>query len=100
MTPPGTEADSLRTKSEPLRNSSMEAGRTVAASSGYPNAVGMGVVLCCYIPLTMVEVFLSSTARDLSECRTGVYRAIEGLAGYHCVRMEDFGAWDTMPDEL
>ena len=49
---------------------------------------------------TMVQVFLSSTARDLSECRTAVYLAIEGLAGYHCVRMEDFGAWDVASDDL
>src|SRR2546421_7829816 len=48
----------------------------------------------------MVQVFLSSTARDLSECRTQAYHAIEGLAGYHCVRMEDFGAWDIASDEL
>src|SRR4051794_9904582 len=48
----------------------------------------------------MVQVFLSSTARDVSECRTLAYRAIEGLAGYHCVRMEDFGAWDIASDEL
>jgi hypothetical protein len=48
----------------------------------------------------MLQVFLSSTARDLSECRTLVYHAIEGLAGYHCVRMEDFGAWDIASDEL
>ncbi len=48
----------------------------------------------------MVQVFLSSTARDLSGCRALAYRAIEGLAGYHCVRMEDFGAWDIASDEL
>jgi uncharacterized protein DUF4062/FHA domain-containing protein len=48
----------------------------------------------------MVQVFLSSTARDLSECRELAYHAIEGLAGYHCVRMEDFGAWDIASDEL
>jgi hypothetical protein len=33
----------------------------------------------------MVQVFLSSTARDLSDCRTLAYQAIEGLAEYHCV---------------
>lgn len=48
----------------------------------------------------MIQVFLSSTAGDLAECRTLAYHAIEGLAGYHCVRMEDFGAWDVSPDEL
>jgi hypothetical protein len=45
-------------------------------------------------------VFLSSTSRDLSECREAVYRAIEGLQGYHCARMEDFGSWDSNPDEV
>lgn len=48
----------------------------------------------------MLRVFLSSTAKDLSECRDIVYQAIEGLEGYHCVRMEDFGAWDQTPSEL
>ena len=38
------------------------------------------------------KVFLSSTARDLQEYREAAYKAIEGLDGYHCVRMEDFGA--------
>jgi hypothetical protein len=37
-------------------------------------------------------VFLSSIARGLEEYREAVYRAIERLDGYHCVRMEDFGA--------
>jgi len=40
----------------------------------------------------IVGVFLSSTTRDLAQCRERAYRAIEGLAGYHCVRMEDFSA--------
>jgi hypothetical protein len=48
----------------------------------------------------VIRVFLSSTAKDLSECRAYTYRAIEGLEGYHCVRMEDFGAWDETPEEL
>ena len=48
----------------------------------------------------MVNVFLSSTARDLSECREAAYRAIEGLQGYHCMRMEDFGSWNTAPDDF
>lgn len=48
----------------------------------------------------MVEVFLSSTAKELATCRESAYRAIEGLEGYHCVRMEDFGARDEPPDEL
>jgi hypothetical protein len=48
----------------------------------------------------MIQVFLSSTAKELSACRDQVYRAIEGLEGYHCVRMEDFGASNETPDEL
>ena len=45
-------------------------------------------------------VFLSSTARDLQEYREAAYKAIEGLDGYHCVRMEDFGARDQEADEF
>ena len=37
-------------------------------------------------------VFLSSVARGFDEYRNAVYQAIERLDGYHCVRMEDFGA--------
>jgi hypothetical protein len=43
----------------------------------------------------MKKIFLSSTARDLNEFREAVYRALEGLDGVHCVRMEDFGARTT-----
>ena len=46
------------------------------------------------------NVFLSSTARDLKEYREAAYKAIEGLDGYHCVRMEDFGARDYESDEF
>ena len=45
-------------------------------------------------------VFLSSTARDLYECREAAYHAIEGLDGYHCVRMEDFGARDALATDF
>jgi hypothetical protein len=45
-------------------------------------------------------VFLSSTARDLAQYRDAAYQAIEGLDGYHCVRMEDFGARASMADEF
>jgi tetratricopeptide (TPR) repeat protein len=45
-------------------------------------------------------VFLSSTARDLARYREAVYRAIEGLEGTHCVRMEDFGARDWEADDF
>ena len=40
----------------------------------------------------MRKVFLSSTSKDLIEYREAVAKAIHGLDGYHCVRMEDFGA--------
>lgn len=44
-----------------------------------------------------ISVFLSSTAKDLAEYREAAHRAIEGMDGYHCVRMETFGAraWNT-----
>src|SRR5580700_3080556 len=45
-------------------------------------------------------VFLSSVALGLEECRDAAYRAIEGLDGYHCDRMEDFGARDAPPIEV
>ncbi len=49
--------------------------------------------------ITLNTVFLSSTAIDLAAYRDKVYRAIEGL-GFHCVRMEDFGARDTSSAEF
>jgi uncharacterized protein DUF4062 len=48
----------------------------------------------------MLTVFLSSTSKDLEKCRDAAYHAIEGLHGYHCVRMEDFGSWDEAPDDF
>jgi hypothetical protein len=42
----------------------------------------------------MVDVFLSSTARDLADYREAVTAAIRKMDGFHCVRMEDFGARD------
>jgi hypothetical protein len=45
----------------------------------------------------MPTVFLSSVARGLEEYREAAYRAIEGMDGYHCVRMEDFGARASTP---
>ena len=44
-------------------------------------------------------VFLSSTATDLAVYRNKVYLAIEGL-GFHCIRMEEFGTRDILPDEF
>lgn len=49
---------------------------------------------------TMKTIFLSSTSRDLEECRDAAYRSIEGLRGYHCVRMENFGSWDQSADKF
>jgi tetratricopeptide (TPR) repeat protein len=46
------------------------------------------------------KVFLSSTGRDLAEYREAAYKAIEGLDGFHCVRMEDFGARDWESDSF
>lgn len=43
----------------------------------------------------MRRVFLSSVATGLEEHRNAAYKAIEGLDGHHCVRMEDFGARDA-----
>jgi tetratricopeptide (TPR) repeat protein len=50
--------------------------------------------------MTIKKVFLSSTARDLADYRQAAYKAIEGLEGYHCVRMEDFGAHDWAADDF
>jgi tetratricopeptide (TPR) repeat protein len=44
--------------------------------------------------------FLSSTAKDLAAYREAAYRAIEGLDGWHCKRMEDFGARDWAADDF
>src|SRR5512133_3925144 len=38
------------------------------------------------------KAFLSSTGKDLAEYRQAVFDAINGLDGWKCVRMEDFGA--------
>ncbi len=46
------------------------------------------------------HVFLSSTARDLGPYRDAVFKAISGLDGFHCVRMEDFGARDWEADDF
>ncbi len=48
----------------------------------------------------MLTVFLSSTTKDLAQCREAAYRAISGLDGYHCVRMEDFGSSAQAPDDF
>jgi len=48
----------------------------------------------------MHQVFLSSTARDLTAYRDAVTTAIHRLDGFHCVRMEDFGASDVQADDF
>jgi len=47
--------------------------------------------------MPLVQVFLSSTTKDLASCREAAYAAIHRLEGYHCVRMEDAGATDRPP---
>ena len=48
----------------------------------------------------MKTVFLSSTSKDLSEYRAAVIEAIEGIDGYHCDRMEEFGARDDKSENF
>ena len=48
----------------------------------------------------MPKVFLSSTAIDLAAYRNAVSDAIHRLDGFHCVRMEDFGARDSLADDF
>lgn len=49
-------------------------------------------------PTVVRRVFLSSTARDLGPHREAIFKAISGLDGFQCVRMEDFGARDWEAD--
>jgi hypothetical protein len=49
---------------------------------------------------TFTTVFLSSTARDLQPYRDAVDEAIRKMHGYHCVRMEDFGARTETAEEV
>lgn len=44
--------------------------------------------------MNVTTTFLSSTAKDLARHRQVVYDALESLDGYHCIRMENFGARD------
>jgi tetratricopeptide (TPR) repeat protein len=43
------------------------------------------------------KVFVSSTGRDLHAYRDAVYQANAKVAGFSCIRMEDFGAIDQAP---
>jgi formylglycine-generating enzyme required for sulfatase activity len=45
----------------------------------------------------VITVFLSSTAKDLQPWRDAVADGIRMLKGFHCLRMEDFGAVDAEP---
>src|SRR5258707_8207846 len=44
---------------------------------------------------TVLEVFLSSTAKDLTAYREAVYARLVKIEFFRCVRMEDFGAQDA-----
>ncbi|MBL8174443.1 MAG: DUF4062 domain-containing protein [Bryobacterales bacterium] len=48
----------------------------------------------------MHRVFLSSTFLGLEDVRKAAFEAINALSGYHCVRMEDFGASANPPIEV
>lgn len=50
--------------------------------------------------MSIKTVFLSSTGKDLAEYRQAVADAINGLDGYKCVRMEDFGARNWKADDF
>jgi Domain of unknown function (DUF4062) len=50
--------------------------------------------------MTTRMVFLSSTSKGLINHRNAAYKSIEGLDGYHCVRMEDFGAREMAADDF
>ena len=50
-------------------------------------------------PMTKTA-FLSSTGADLAEHRKAVFRAIQRMDAWKCVRMEDFGARDSAPDDF
>lgn len=51
-------------------------------------------------PMRERKVFLSSTFKDLANYREIVYRAIQRMDGWRCIRMEDFGARDWESDEF
>ncbi|MEK7727550.1 MAG: DUF4062 domain-containing protein, partial [candidate division KSB1 bacterium] len=50
--------------------------------------------------MPLKQIFLSSTSRDLAKYRAAVIAAVERLDGYHCVRMENFGARDWEADSF
>ncbi|HEX7182163.1 MAG TPA: SUMF1/EgtB/PvdO family nonheme iron enzyme [Thermoanaerobaculia bacterium] len=48
----------------------------------------------------MPKVFLGSTHTDLQPFREAVYKAVQKLDEYRCIRMEDFGARDAVAEEF
>ena len=50
--------------------------------------------------MDLITVFLSSTGKDLQECRNAVRDAITSMDGYHCCGMEDFGSRDCSSKEF
>ena len=48
----------------------------------------------------MINIFLSSTGRDLQEYRDTAYKALNRLPGFHCTRMEDFVSANSSPLEV
>jgi hypothetical protein len=51
-------------------------------------------------PSPLKRVFLSSVVCGLENYRVAVSKAIHEMDGYHCVRMEDFGARDARPADF
>ena len=47
-----------------------------------------------------IEVFLSSTAKDLTAHRDAVFERLRRTGLFHCVRMEDFGPQDASAVEF
>jgi len=48
----------------------------------------------------VINVFLSSTGRDLWDFRQVAISTINGLDGYRCINMESFGARDSPPEDF
>jgi PAS domain S-box-containing protein len=44
------------------------------------------------------KIFISSTGKDLAECRAAVTQALNGLDAYRCICMEGFGSRDAEAD--
>lgn len=58
-----------------------------------------GLILRKRFPI-LKQVFLSSVCKNLTRHRDGAYSAIQHLDGYHCIRMEDFGARDYESEQF